>query len=155
MSKSAVIRYYTTKLQLKSSPKELLPTLQRMRKWNDRWIPYLANQGITFIKAGILRARDAKRCRKCGHKGYVLLEKGVDVRLAVDIATLGGRGTTLYFLSSDTDLLASLQVARQQSTKIIYVTFEGQLINAMARQADKTIVISNRQIFKAFKEHNG
>ncbi len=76
LSEAAETCYYTTKIQIKSAPKELQTSLERVRKWNDRWVPYLANQGIKFVKAGNLRVRNAETLPKVRPPGLCLAREG-------------------------------------------------------------------------------
>ncbi len=150
----ADISYYTTKIQISRTPAKLQKSLNLIRSWNARWVPYLANQGIHFVKAGNLRVRDSKRCSHCGHKTAVLQEKGVDVRLAVDIVTRAGKGVELYVLSSDADILSAVHGAKARGAKVIYVAFAGAKNHALAQAADSYIEIMHADVFKAFKKVN-
>jgi uncharacterized LabA/DUF88 family protein len=147
-------RYYATTIQLPSKASKLYQTVERMRQWNARWAPYLANQGINFVRAGTLKVRDSKRCQNCGKKTAVLLEKGVDVRLAVDMMAEAGKGITLYLFSSDSDLLPAVSDARKAGATVVYVAFEPAVNNALKHAASKTIIIPNSTVVDAYKKAN-
>lgn len=150
----ANVSYYTTKIQIGSAPVSLQKSLNRIRAWNAKWVPYLANQDIQFIKAGNLKVRDSKRCATCGHKTAVLQEKGVDVRLAVDIVTRAGKGVELYVLSSDVDLLSAVLAAKARGARVVYVAFAGVKNYALQKAADDCVEITPTQVKRAFKKVN-
>jgi hypothetical protein len=79
------IRYYGTKLRKHKNPPEtaaksviMLDSQRRLR--NSRH-----NQGVRFIESGKLKLRDGDVCKKCGSQDPHFQEKGVDVRIAVDM----------------------------------------------------------------------
>jgi uncharacterized LabA/DUF88 family protein len=148
------INYYTTRIVMPSKKHKLFAKVERMRHWNSIFIPYLANQGVNFIKAGFLRARDGKKCKKCGYKNSYMAEKGVDVRLALDIVEKAERGVKIYVLSSDTDLLPAIELARKKKAEIIYVAFQDEEMRLLTKYASKTVVITDAQVKKAYKVAN-
>lgn len=87
-------------------------------------------------------------------KGYLLerdgryFEKGVDVRLAVDIVTMAQakRYDTAVILSSDTDLIPAIQAAQSLKRRVTYVGFEHQLSLALIRYADRTRLLSTAEV---------
>jgi len=86
-------------------------------------------------------------------KGYLLerdgryFEKGVDVRLAVDIVTMAQakQYDIGIVISSDTDLIPAMQAAQKLKRTIVYVGFEHQPSLALIRQADRTHLLSRKQ----------
>lgn len=148
------IFYYSTRINLPNEKSTLTKKVEKMRHWNSFWIPYLANQNVKIIKAGILKVRDGKKCQKCGHKTEVLIEKGVDVRLGVDIVSLGGKNTQLYVISSDSDLIPAINVARKAGTQITYVTFEGNINHALSKCSSAMIVLSKKKVKESFNRVN-
>lgn len=152
--KFADIAYYSTKIQIRSAPEHLRDSLDHIRAWNAKWVPYLANQNIRFVKAGNLKVRDAKRCPHCHKSASVLQEKGVDVRLAVDIVARAGRGVELFVLSSDVDLFSALEAAKLRGAKVNCVIFEDAGNRALLQTADKQIIIKDKDVVRAFKKVN-
>ncbi len=147
------IRYYTTRVNLPALKHPLYKKVESMRQWNSKWVPFLANRGVTFIRAGMLKVRDGRRCDNCGKTTEVLLEKGVDVRLGVDIATVKA-GTKLFVLSSDSDLIPAFQVAKLRGISIVYVTLQNQVNYALKKAASAIVVIESACIKQAFKKVN-
>lgn len=70
-------------------------------------------------------------------KGFMLKnasayhEKGVDVRIAIDIVrgALKDEYDTCYIVSSDSDILPAIRDALDVCKKVIYVAFEGSIIS--------------------------
>jgi uncharacterized LabA/DUF88 family protein len=147
------ILYYSTTLRVPKASDFYKKALV-IKSWNSWWIPYLISQGITIIKAGFLRVRDGKRCQKCGAKTDILLEKGVDVRLAVDIVSFANKNSLIYILSSDTDLLPAIQRARAKNAEVIYVAFPNEVVSAIVKESSSTVVLDVKQIKKAYKAAN-
>jgi len=150
-AKGAAINYYSNMIRVpKTSP--LFSRAQNITKWNAKWIPYITNQGIRIIKAGLLRVRDGKTCQKCGAKSEVLLEKGVDVRVAIDIISLSGKNHQLLVLSSDTDLVPAIERAVSMGHEVIYVAFPGDIVTSLTKASSSVIILKNNQIKRAFKD---
>lgn len=148
------VNYYTTRIQVPAESSSLHETVEKMRNWNAKWTPYLANQGVKIIKAGILKARNSKRCSHCQKRTEILLEKGVDVRLGVDIVALGLKGATLYVFSSDSDIIAAIKSARKHGAKVIYVAIEGSINHGLSKSTDGRVVIKKSQIYEAYSKVN-
>lgn len=87
-------------------------------------------------------------------KGYLLerdgryFEKGVDVRLAVDIVTMAQakKYDVGIVISSDTDLIPAMQAAQKLKRRIVYVGFEHQPSLALIRQADRSRLLTRREV---------
>lgn len=83
-------------------------------------------------------------------KGYLLerngrfFEKGVDVRLAVDIVSLAftKRYDVGIVISSDTDLIPAMRQAQSYGREIVHVGFEHQPSQALIRIADRSQLVS-------------
>ncbi len=148
------VRYYSTRIQVPSAESSLHDAIEKMRQWNAKWTPYLANQEVRFIKAGILKARSSKRCPHCHKKTEILLEKGVDVRIGVDIVSLGQNKAKIYILSSDSDIIPAVSAARANGARIIYVAIEGSINRGLSKSANQTIILKKAQIHKAYKKAN-
>ena len=103
------IRYYASEIR---TPSGYTPTprvqrqIKNIRESMRKWVAGLVNQGIVYIKAGNLKVKESKSCYKCGVKQEHLQEKGVDVRLALDIfeQSLGKKCKEIAVVSSDTDI---------------------------------------------------
>lgn len=134
-TENPVIRYYGTRLKLIERPLALKKKTSRIIDAKRRLASSLKKQGIEFVNSGRLKLRDGDRCKKCGNQDSHLQEKGVDVRIAVDITAESQRGQKLYLVSSDTDLLPAVDKAKSQAAEIIYVGFYNNLTTALAKHS--------------------
>lgn len=103
---------------------------------------HIQAQKIQFIKVGYLRAREVDPCVNCGHQGWKLAEKGVDVGLAVRAVADANDQTEIVVVSADTDLLPALQQAKKRGAKMIHIGYEYRPIAALSRAADITRMIT-------------
>jgi len=114
-------------------------------KDHEKTLELLKNQQKLFDQ---LRHQDVQVV-----KGYLLerdgryFEKGVDVRLAVDIVTMAQ--TKQYdvgvVISSDTDLIPAIQAAQKLKRQIVYIGFEHQPSLALIRQADRSRLLTRKE----------
>src|SRR5690606_22513233 len=119
--KLSEIRYYGTKIRTYDiTDKHVLSHAQTMVESQRRLKRSFMKQNIQFIISGSLRVRETV-CYKCKKKSLIFREKGVDVRLAVDLAAEASGDTTQVILSSDSDLLPALRHAKKQNSRLIYV----------------------------------
>jgi uncharacterized LabA/DUF88 family protein len=89
-------------------------------------------------------------------KGYLLerdgtyFEKGVDVRLAVDIVTMAQakKYDIGIVISSDTDLIPAIQGAQNHKRQIVHIGFEHQPSLALIRYADRSRLITRLEAEK-------
>jgi uncharacterized LabA/DUF88 family protein len=117
-------------------------------------VPYLISQNVNYVKAGSLKVRDGKICSNCGSSTKVLLEKGVDVRLAVDLVDSFSKGDEVFLLSSDTDLVPAIERAVKKGVKVVYVAFDRQAVKLISKKATSTIYLKKATIIRAYKEAN-
>lgn len=57
-------------------------------------------------------------------------------------------------MSSDTDLLPAIKIARNSGSKVIYVGFSNKTTNAIVAEADETEIIRDQEIIKAYDALN-
>ena len=83
-------------------------------------------------------------------------EKGVDVGIAVDIVvdSLSGLVDEVILVSSDTDLLPAIRVAKARGVKVTYIGFSDKMTRAIIARADASEVIRNQEIIDAFDVYN-
>lgn len=98
----------------------------------------LRHQKIEIVR-GYLLERDGK-----------FMEKGVDVRLALDIVTMAydKEYDVAYVVSSDTDMIPAILDAQRQKRKVVHVGFEHQPSLALIRAADRFRVITHKDANK-------
>lgn len=107
---------------------------QELVKNQQRLFEQLRHQKINIVK-GYLLERDGK-----------FFEKGVDVRLAIDIVAMAyeKQYDTAYVISSDTDLIPAIQRAQKYKKEIVHVGFEHQPSLALLRYASRFRVITRK-----------
>lgn len=144
------VKYYTTTLQLVKTDDELEKRSADMIAWSAKWVNHLSAQGIEVIKAGKLMARDGVTCKNCGHREPVFREKGVDVRLAVDLVVDSETDKTLVVWSSDGDLLPAIEVAKSRGARVKNLAHKDSLNWGLARQAGEWQTYKDGQLIKIF-----
>jgi uncharacterized LabA/DUF88 family protein len=149
------IVYYASRVKL---PVGYSPS-RRMRKLTDDikeqarvWLANVVNQSIELLKAGNLKIRESKPCYNCHKKQEVLQEKGVDVRLAVDLLedVYEKKMPKIGLFSSDSDLCPVLHKAVNKKVKVVYICFAASVNRAVAAVANETITISPEKAKKYF-----
>jgi uncharacterized LabA/DUF88 family protein len=113
------------------------------RKLRNNLIKY----GYEFIIAGNVRAQ------KVGDK-LVFREKGVDVRIAVDLVSLAcdGELKTAILCSSDSDLQPAVKELKQRGVEVIYLGFENNPNKGLAYTTDRTVLLRNPEVIGACPE---
>jgi len=137
--------FYVAKLHFHPKTKEKsikLILFQRYLKTN------LEKQGFEFLIAGNVRAQEIK----VDHKTKLIFrEKGVDVKIAVDLVSMAADRLlkTAILCSSDSDLQPAVQEARKRNVEVIYLGFEFQPNKGLTYTIDHTILFRNSEILKA------
>jgi putative uncharacterized protein (fragment) len=151
------INYYASEIK---TPKGYTPSA-RIQKQVDgikensrRWVAMLKRQGINYIKAGNLKVKEGKECNHCHKTQEILQEKGVDVRIALDILELSykTKNVSVVSVSSDTDLCPSYHKIRKRKCKTTYVCFSESVNRAVAAATDETITITPQKVMSYFQE---
>jgi len=107
---------------------------------------HLEEQGFEVILAGRVRGH-IEKCVK-GHETLTFREKGVDVRIAVDMITLAcdeGLRTAIIG-SSDSDLQPAIKELRKRKIERIYLGFENNPNKGLTFTTNRTILIRNSEV---------
>ena len=150
------IRYYgVSKIKRQEDYGEYM--LEKSIKFADnlrRLKGCLAKYGVRYVPCGQLRPRDADKCRNCGFEDYKFQEKGVDVGLAVDmVRDILKRGVEhVILISSDTDLVPAVRVAKDEGARITYLPFDKRVIRPLSVLSDTTITIRRHEIVEAYAD---
>lgn len=112
----------------------------------------LNKYNVKFIPCGRLRARELEKCKQCGFEDCKFIEKGVDVGLAVDIVRdiLKQGIKHVVLISSDTDLVPAIRVAKSEGAEITYISFDKMIIRPLSILSDSTITIKGYEIAEAY-----
>lgn len=107
-----------------------------LRKQQQRLFDQLGHQKITVVR-GYLLEREGK-----------FFEKGVDVRLAIDIVGMAfdKQYDTAYVISSDTDMIPAIRKAQKYKKDIVHVGFEHQPSLALIRQSNRSRIVTRKGI---------
>lgn len=136
------ILWFGARLRLYEATDKLKEKTTQAIAMQAKLVNLLRAQKITFVKAGYLRARESSNCPNCGHQEWKLIEKGVDVGLAVRILQEVSKDTEIILMSADTDLLPAMRAAKKSGARIMYVGYENRPINALSQQANTTRIIT-------------
>ena len=107
---------------------------------------HLEGQGFEVVLAGHVRGH-TETCRK-GHTMLTFKEKGVDVRIAVDMITRASRKeiNLAIIASSDSDLQPAVRELRGLGIERIYLGFEAQPNKGLTYTTNRTILIRNSEV---------
>ena len=108
----------------------------------------LQKQGFEFLITGNVRGQEVV----VNHKTKIIFrEKGVDVKIAVDLVSLACDKIlkTAILCSSDSDLQPAVQEARKRNVEMIYLGFEFQPNKGLTYTTDRTILFRNSEILEA------
>jgi hypothetical protein len=139
------VKYYTTTLKLVKTDEELEKRSGDMIAWTALWTNHLTAQGVEVM------ARDGIICKNCGHQEAVFREKGVDVRLAVDLVVDSETDKTLVIWSSDADLLPAIAVVKARGARVKNLTHKDSLNWGLARQCGEWQTYTDSQLVKVFE----
>lgn len=136
--------FYAARLHFYS---ETAKKSQELIKAQRRLINSLYRQGYEFVMAGNVRGQ------KVG-KEVIFREKGVDVKIAVDMVSLAcdGKLETAILCSSDSDLQPAIAELRKRKVEIIYLGFEMSPNKGLTFTTNRTILIRNSEIVEACKK---
>lgn len=148
------IYYYTTKIKQPSYkiPVQLTEKLDKISSENRQWIAQLVNQKIIVIKAGHLKVRESSACIHCGKKTLVLQEKGVDVRVAVDLLQSADSKQQTVLISSDSDIVPSLQATKKLGGEIVYVCPANRVNRSLVAHSTKVITFDTKKVVEYYKD---
>lgn len=104
----------------------------------------LVSQGFEFIIAGNVRAQ------KVG-KAVVFREKGVDVKIAVDLVSFASKNTLdcAILCSSDSDLQPAVAELRERKVEVVYLGFEANPNKGLSYTTNRTILLRNPEVLAA------
>lgn len=146
------IRYYGAKVKRAGSQaqtkRKILAIIQQKRTWNSE----LKAQGITYIEAGALRLRKDGFPKATEY----LVEKGVDVSIAVDmmLAAIKHQSKQLVLISSDADLLPAVRGLKDEQLSVTYIAHESFVLPSLAQFSSRTRTFTDQQILQFYDAVN-
>lgn len=135
--------FYGAKLHFNSeTPKKSTQLIKAQRKL----INNLKNQKFEFVMAGNVRGQ------KVGDK-MIFREKGVDVKIAVDLVSWAceGKLKRAILCSSDSDLQPAIAELRKRKVEIIYLGFEMNPNKGLTFTTNRTILLRNSEVIEAIQ----
>ena len=109
---------------------------------------HLEQQGFEVVLSGRVRGQmeDGER----GKKVLVFKEKGVDVKIAVDMVSLAceKKVSEIILGSSDSDLQPAVKEVRERKISCVYLGFESQPNKGLSYTTDRTILIRNAEVLE-------
>lgn len=109
---------------------------------------HLEQQGFKVRMSG--RVRGQTENANGTKKILVFKEKGVDVKIAVDMMSLAcdEEASEIILGSSDSDLQPAIEETRKRRIKCIYLGFEAQPNKGISYTTDRTILIRNSEVLE-------
>jgi uncharacterized LabA/DUF88 family protein len=125
----------------KKKSKELIEE-QRLLK------THLETQGFEVILSG--RVRGQMELGRDGKSILIFKEKGVDVKIAVDMVSLScdKKVREIILASSDSDLQPAIKEVRDRKVNCVYLGFEAQPNKGISYSSNRTILIRNSELFE-------
>jgi len=137
--------FYAAKLHFHQKTKKKsveLILFQRYLKTN------LQKQGFEFLIAGNVRGQEVT---VDGKTKVIFREKGVDVKIAVDLVAMSADKVikTAILCSSDSDLQPAVEEARKRGVEVVYLGFGLQPNKGLMYTTNTTVLFRNSEILKA------
>jgi len=113
---------------------------------------YLEKQDFEFIFAGRVRGNIITNSQ--GQESVIFKEKGVDVRIGVDMVNMvcDNELKSAILASSDSDLQPAVRSLKKRNTECIYLGFEMEPNKGLTYTTSRTILIRNSEILKFFPQ---
>jgi len=139
-------RFYSARLREQSGfltkSRELI---QKQRALKSR----LENQGFIFVISGNVRKQ---QFFVNGKSKVIFKEKGVDVKIAVDLVAeaCDKKIDTIILCSSDSDLQPAVYEVKRRGIKVIYLGFEICPNKGLIYTVNRAILLRNSEVIEAY-----
>lgn len=112
---------------------------------------HIERQGFEVVLAG--RVRGQMEEGQNGKKVLVFREKGVDVKIAVDMICLAcdNKAKEILLASSDSDLQPAIKEVRNRKVGCVYLGFEVQPNKGLSYTTNRTILMRDSEILECVK----
>lgn len=127
--------------------RDTLEKSQQLVERHEALKVHLEQQGFRYVTSGTVRSRIGP------DKEVTFQEKGVDVRIAVDLVTAvcDKEADTIILASSDSDLQPAIKEARSRGARVVYFGFHYRRNKGLELTTDETVLVSNQQVVKFAK----
>lgn len=140
--------YYSARLHFdKRTPKKSRELIKRQRILKTN----LEKCGYEFLISGHVRAREIT---VKGKKRLIFNEKGVDVKMAVDLvaAACDKNISTAIICTSDSDFQPAItEIKKKRGIETIYLGFEMRPNKGLSYTNNRTILLRNSEVMAAYK----
>lgn len=104
----------------------------------------LVKQGYEFVIAGNVRAQKVE-------DKIVFREKGVDVKIAVDLVVFAcdKKMESAILCSSDSDLQPAIKELRDRGIRVVYLGFETNPNKGLSYTTNRTVLLRNSEVIEA------
>lgn len=104
------------------------PKSEKLHCNQQKLLENLTKHGFSYTLGYLLKGTDG-----------VYHEKGVDVQIAIDVVKAAYEATCkrIYLVTSDTDLIPAIQLAKNKGVEVIYVGFKHQVSYALKANASR------------------
>jgi uncharacterized LabA/DUF88 family protein len=111
---------------------------------------HLEKNGFEVIMSGSVRGNYKEN--KKGHKILTFKEKGVDVKIAVDIVSMAcdKKVDEIFLASSDSDMQPAIKEGRDRGVKFTYIGFETRQNKGLMFTTQRTVLIRDTQVFESY-----
>lgn len=112
---------------------------------------HLERQGFTVVLSGRVRGQTEESAD--GKPTLVFREKGVDVKIAVDMVSLAcdKKVGEMIIGSSDSDLQPAIQEVRKRNARCVYLGFETKPNRGLTFTTNRTILIRDTEVLECEK----
>lgn len=137
--------FYAAKLHTHPETKQ---QSEKLIKFQRKLRNNLINQEIDFEMAGHVRGQEVRVDSKTK---VIFKEKGVDVKIAVDLVAMAADKvlTTAILCSSDSDLQPAVKELRKRNVEVVYLGFEFQPNKGLTFTTNRTVLFRNSEILEA------
>jgi len=144
-------RFYAAKLHEYPEYPDTLPRSKELILRQRILKTILEKQGYEFVLMGNVRAQEVE---VNGKKTIIFKEKGVDVKIAVDLIsdTCDKKVDTIILCSSDSDLQPAVKEIRDRKINIIYLGFEINPNKGLSFTTNRTILLRNSEVLDSLKK---
>lgn len=139
--------YYAARLH---EYKETIEKSRELIKFQRNLKTNLEKQGFKFTIAGNVRAQKVHNGK---NEKVIFREKGVDVKIAVDLVAgaCDGKLKTAIICSSDSDLQPAVTELKERGVEIVYLGFEVNPNKGLIYTSDRNILIRNSEVLNSLK----
>ncbi len=113
---------------------------------------HLERQGYGVVLAG--RVRGQMETDSSGKRVLVFREKGVDVKIGIDMMVSACDGTAQEIIlgSSDSDLQPAISQVKRRGIRLVYLGFEVQPNKGLSYTTGQTILIRNSEVLEFYQK---